>query len=187
MLYDDEVIVYSLKMKDERCVRMMFDNWYRALCVYALKYLSSMEDAEDVVQGVFISFWENKRGTEFKGSLHSYLFGAVAKASLKLLERKGRVVFDDIETHVNQLLEEMTEYEDEDLEVLKKRLKEEVDHLPERAKAVFNAIVLENLSYKQVAERYHISLNTVKTHYSHALKHLRERLGDLLVVVLYSL
>ena len=149
----------------------MFDNYYHALCVYALKYLSSIEDAEDVVQNVFISFWENRKGHEFAGSLQAYLFGAVTKASLKVLEKQGRVYFDDIEEHVNSLLEEVA-------------VTKEVNQLPEKAREVFNAIALENLSYKQVAERYNISLNTVKTHYSHALKKLRESLGDLLIVAL---
>ncbi len=184
MQYTEKTIIELLRLKDERCVRMMFDNYYHALCVYALKYLPSIEDAEDVVQNVFISFWENKKGHEFEGFLHSYLFGAVAKASLKVLEKKGRIVFDDVEEHVNLLLEDMALADEEELDILKERLSLEVSRLPEKAREVFNAIVLENLSYKQAAERYNISLNTVKTHYSHALKKLRESLGDLLVIVL---
>lgn len=184
MVFCEEEIIIRLKEKDEKCVRMMFDNYYHALCVYALKYLSSLEDAEDVVQNIFVSFWENKRGNEFEGSLRSYLFGAVAKASLKFLERNGRVVFDDVELHVNQFLEETAWYEDEELNILKAKLQQEIGRLPEKSREVFNAIVLENLTYKQVADRYHISLNTVKTHYSHALKKLRDNLGDLFIIVL---
>lgn len=166
MQYTEENIIGLLKLKNEKCVRMMFDNYYHALCVYALKYLLSVEDAEDVVQNVFISFWENRKGHDFEGSLHAYLFGAVAKASLKVLERKGRVIFDDVEEHVNLLLEDVGEADEEYLNVLKDRLAQEVSRLPEKARLVFNAIALENLSYKQVAERYGISLNTVKAHYS---------------------
>lgn len=184
MVFSEEDILIKLKASDERCIRMMFDNYYHPLCVYGLKYLPTLQDAEDVVQNVFVSFWENKKGGTFEGSLRSYLFGAVAKASLKQLERHGRFVFDDIELHVNQFLEEMTLYEDEELNLLKAKLKQEVDKLPEKSREVFNAIVLENLTYKQVAERYRISLNTVKTHYSHALKKLRDSLGDLFIIML---
>ena len=184
MQYTEEDIVELLKLKNEKCVRMMFDNYYHALCVYALKYLSSLEDAEDVVQNVFISFWENRKGHEFAGSLQAYMFGAVTKASLKVLEKQGRVYFDDIEEHVNSLLEEVAVTDEEEFASLRERLIKEVNQLPEKAREVFNAIALENLSYKQVAERYNISLNTVKTHYSHALKKLRESLGDLLIVAL---
>ena len=184
MQYTEKEIIELLQRRDEKCVRMMFDNYYHALCVYAFKFLPSIEDVEDVVQNVFISFWENRDGDDFEGSVHSYLFGAVAKASLKVVEKKGRVVFDDVEEHVNLLLEEVALRDEEELDSLRKRLQQEISRLPEKAREVFNAIVVENLSYKQVAERYNVSLNTVKTHYSHALKKLRENLGDLLAVVL---
>lgn len=187
MQYTEENIIELLKLKNEKCVRMMFDNYYHALCVYALRYLPSIEEVEDIVQNVFISFWENRKGCDFEGSLHSYLFGAVSKASLKVLKRKGSIVFDDIEEHVNLLLEDIVLADDENLDNLRERLMQEINRLPEKARQVFNAIALENLSYKQVAERYNISLNTVKTHYSHALKKLRESLGDLLIVVLMLL
>ena len=181
----EEEIIVKLKTGDENCVRMMFDNYYHALCFYALKYLDSMEDAEDVVQNVFIAFWENKQGSFFEGSIRSYLYAAVSKSALKFLKRNGRVLFDDIESHVNQLLEEVTLYEDDDLRKLKLVLKREIEKLPEKSREVFDAIVLENLSYKQVAERYQISVNTVKTHYSNALKKLRENLGDLFIFILF--
>lgn len=187
-MFDDTDILAALRRGDERCVKMLFDRYYRPLCVYALKYLPAMEDVEDVVQNVFVSFWENRRGgVVFSGSLRSYLFGAVAKASLKYLRGNGRVVFDDIEEHVNQLLEEMDLCDEEEMVLLRRRLKREVDALPEKARQIFNAIVLENLTYKQVADRYSVSVNTVKTHYTHALKRLRDNLGDLFIVLLCSL
>lgn len=184
MFSEETDIIVKLKAKDEKCMQMLFDHYYHALCTYALKYLPALQDAEDVVQNVLVSFWENKRGQQFEGSVRPYLFGAVTKASLKLLERRGRIVFDDIELYVDRFLEETLWYEDEELNLLKAKLKKEIDRLPEKSREVFNAIVLESLSYKQVAERYHISLNTVKTHYSHALKKLRDNLGDIFIILL---
>lgn len=183
-MYNESEIIERLALSDECCVKMMFDNYYRALCVYALKYLNCIEDSEDVVQNVFVTFWENKKGQFFDGSVRSYLFGAVAKASLKHIERSGRFVFDDIELHVNQFLEEMNLYEEEELIRLREKLNREIEKLPQKSKEVFKAIVLENQPYKKVASRLNVSVNTVKTHYSHALKQLRDNLD---CVVLFML
>lgn len=184
-LFSEEDIIGALRAGDEICVRMMFDNYYRSLCVYALKYVSTLEDAEDIVQNIFVTFWENKKGSRFEGSLRSYLFGAVAKASLKFLDRHSRVRFDDIEEHVNLFLEEIAFYEEEELNALKEKVELEIAHLPEKSREVFKAIVLENLTYKEVAERYHISVNTVKTHYSNALRQLRQSLGKIVTLLLF--
>lgn len=184
-MYAETEIIRCLKSKDERCVRMMFDNYYHALCVYALRFLVSVEDSEDIVQDVFVSFWEKKKGTDFEGSLRSYLFGAVSKASLKFLERNGQFYFDDIEKHVNTFLEEMSLCDDDELYRLKTTLRKEIELLPDKARNVLNAIIVENLSYKEVAERYGISVNTVKTHYSHALKKLKTSLGEFFILFIW--
>lgn len=180
----EENIIEALKAGNETCIRMIFDKYYRSLCVYALKYVPALEDAEDIVQNVFVTFWENKKGSRFEGSLRAYLFGAVAKASLKLLDKYNRFRFDDIEEHVNLFLEEVAFYEEEELDILKKKIESEIMQLPEKSREVFKAIVLENLTYKQVAERYHISVNTVKTHYSNALRQLRRNLGKIVAFLL---
>ena len=74
---ETEDIKRMLEAGDERCMKLLFDKFYRALCMYALRYPVSPEVAEDIVQTVFISLWTNKRGKPFEGSLRSYLFGAV--------------------------------------------------------------------------------------------------------------
>ena len=51
----ETTIIRLLETGDERCMKMMFDTYYQALCTYVMRYLISMEDAEDIVQTVFIS------------------------------------------------------------------------------------------------------------------------------------
>lgn len=173
MKYEEKDIIDLLKKGNVACVKMLFDDYYRALCVYALRFLNSFEDAEDVVQEVFVDFWEKKKGCEFSGSLRSFLFGAVSKAALYHLRSSDRMVFEGLETHLNQFMEEIPESE-EDIALRKEKLFREIEGLSEKCREVFIAIVLKNLSYKEVAEKLNVSVNTVKTHYSRALKQLRE-------------
>ena len=62
VLFSEENIIEALRAGNEICIKMMFDKYYRSLCVYALKYVPTLEDAEDIVQNVFVTFWENKKG-----------------------------------------------------------------------------------------------------------------------------
>ena len=97
MVYSESEIVPAFWAGNEICLNMLFDNYYRALCVYAFRFVSDADDVEDIVQEVFVSFWMNKKRTVFSGSVRSYLFGAVAKAASKFATRRGRVMFDDVE------------------------------------------------------------------------------------------
>ena len=172
----ESTIIRLLETGDERCMKMMFDTYYQALCTYVMRYLISMEDAEDIIQTVFISLWNNKRGQEFSGSLRAYLFGAASKASLQFMRDRGKAYFVDIELHVDDFLEEMSRDNEVELEKMKEYLYAAIEDLPANPKKVLTAIVFNNTPYKMVAEEMGISVNTVKTYYARALQALRKSL-----------
>ena len=172
----ESTIIRLLEAGDERCMKMMFDTYYQALCTYIMRYLISVEDAEDIVQMVFISLWNNKRGQEFSGSLRAYLFGAASKASLQFMRDRGKTYFVDIELHVDDFLEEMSLDNEVELEKMKEYLYAAIENLPANPKKVLTAIVFNNTPYKVVAEEMGISVNTVKTYYARALQALRKSL-----------
>ena len=170
----ESTIIRLLEAGDERGMKMMFDTYYQALCTYIMRYLISVEDAEDIVQMVFISLWNNKRGQVFTGSLRAYLFGAVSKASLQFMRDRERMYFVEIELHIDDFLEEMSR--DVELEKMKEYLYAAIEDLPANPKKVLTAIVFNNTPYKVVAEEMGISVNTVKTYYARALQALRKSL-----------
>ena len=171
-------IITKLQKRDESGLRQLFDLYYTPLCVFSLKYLDSFEKAEDIVQEVFINFWENRRFVGISGSIRSYLFAAVKNNSLNYLRKNSRIRFEEIEDHVIPMIEEGRDLED--LERKKTQLYKELDQLSQQSRRVFEAIVFENQKYKEVAEELDVSVNTVKTYFSRALKQLR---GSLSVIV----
>lgn len=177
-------IITLLKHGDESCIRLLFDSLYKPLCVYALRYVDSSWEAEDVVQDVFIGFWERRKNREFEGSVRSYLYGAVHKAAMNKAKKTGRVVFEDLEQSVSLQIEQLDNAADDDMLRRRVRVLDDIEALPKSCREVFRSIVLDNMSYKDVAEKYGVSVNTVKTQYSRALKKLRGE--TLLFLFLYT-
>lgn len=64
--------------------------------------------------------------------------------------------------------------DEEELREKEKKAMEALEALPKQELAVVKAIILENKKYKEAAEELQISINTLKTHLSRALKHLRQ-------------
>ena len=60
-----------------------------------------------------------------------------------------------------------------------------VEALPGKTKEIFKAVVLDNLTYQQVGERFGVTVNTVKTMYYRALKQLKEELGGNTLVLFF--
>lgn len=173
----DRQIAALLQQDDETCLRLAFSHYYRPLCLYATRYLLSPDDIEDLVQGAFISLWRNHRGRFFTGSVRAYLFGAVAKASLKRMEEEQRYFFVDLESVTDSLIDELTAESDSDRERILGRLHRAIDTLPDRARQVLRLIIFQGLSYREVASQLDISPHTVRNHYAYALSQLRKKLG----------
>ncbi|WP_395049777.1 RNA polymerase sigma factor [Flavobacterium sp.] len=183
MKLNDIQILEKLKEGDPLAYNQLFDKYYMPLCVYSLKFCDSFHLAEDIVQDLFVKIWDEKLYMKFDNPMSPYLFKAVKNNTLQLIKKESRYLFNDIENIVNNLMEE-EQLDFAALEEERKKLLLQVEALPEKSKEVFKAIVLENMKYKEVAERLDISVNTVKTHYSRALKQLRLKLDVIIMLML---
>ncbi|RZT96453.1 RNA polymerase sigma-70 factor (ECF subfamily) [Ancylomarina subtilis] len=178
----EQDIIRKFKSGDESGLRLLFDLYYSSLCVFAYKYFDSYEKAEDVVQEAFITLWEKNRLINFTGSIKSYLFSIVRNNSINKIKEDRKYRFEEIENQSYAIIED--KFESESLEKRREKLYREIEMLPEQCKKVFEAIVFEKMKYADVAAELNVSLNTVKTHYSRALKQLRSSLDVLLLIML---
>ena len=63
---DEKEILIKLNQGDEAGLEGLFSLYYKPLCVFALNFIDSYEEAEDLIQELFVKFWE-RRGKSSKG------------------------------------------------------------------------------------------------------------------------
>ena len=180
----DKILVL-LKQGDKRGLELLFRRFYRPLVMYALKFVPQQEEAEDIVQEVFIKFWEQQRFDMLDNYLRSYLYQSVRNRCLNMLESRAGITMQPMD-----LLLEFSDTEMPDEAEWNERIEEvyrEVDKLPDRTREIFMAVVLNGKRYKEVAEDLGISVNTVKTSLSRALSTLRSNLNERTYLVLLLL
>ncbi|MDR2285587.1 MAG: sigma-70 family RNA polymerase sigma factor [Sphingobacterium sp.] len=161
----------------DRLSKIFHLNWKR-LYQTAYHLLKDDADAQDIVQEVFISFWDRRDELKIQTSIDNYLFGAVRYKTLtrlknKLSYNKRNIPLEDA------LTDSFVEAVDP---VLVQELQEEIDQqvklLPEKMRQVFYLRTVECLSIPQIAEKLLISEATVKNHLAAARRKLRTQLGD---------
>ena len=167
-------ILELLKKGDKRGLEMLFQHFYRPLVMFALKFLERQDEAEDVVQEVFIKFWEQQTFLSIEKYLRSYLYNTVKNRCLNVKESMEGVTMEPVETLVD--FPDTETPDEEEWEKKIRPVREEVMALPEQTRKVFLMIALEDKSYKEVADALGISVNTVKTALHRALTTLRGRL-----------
>lgn len=166
---DHEICVLLQKGKEEG-IDLLFNKYYRGLVLWADTFLNDMAKSEDVVQEFFVKLWEKHLTTELHpDTLKSYLFTSVKHIALNSLEKVDPLkrAYD-----VNRIDRPWIEYNDLTEEMLC-QVEQEIEKLSPRSRDIVKAVYVEGLHYKEVAEKYNISVATVKTLLVNALKRLR--------------
>jgi len=168
---EDKDILLLFRTSDEKALQLLFAKYYRALSIYSLKFIGDVHEAEDIVQDFFIRFWEDKKHQQVNGSLKNYLFISIRNRSINYLKSSRH--FN--KNYLDNLKEVFTVEQFTDVELSEKneKLNKEISELPEKMQQMMKMIVFEGKRYKEVAEELNVSLSTVKTQYSRALKKLR--------------
>lgn len=179
MVKMDKILLDELKSNNESALRKLFDRYYIPLCLYSFQITDSFEQSEDIVQDYFISFWEKKLYNKISTDLKSYLFHSVRNMSLTAIVKRNPNIIEEFEEASHSPIED--KYDEEELKLKKKYLYAELKTLSKQEYKILVSIILENKHYRDVASELGISVNTVKTHLSRALKHLRKK--ELLMIL----
>lgn len=169
-------ILHLLKRGDKRGLELLFRQFYKPLVMYAARYVACSEEAEDVVQDVFVKLWEGRRFEVIERNLRSYLYQSVYNCCMDVLE-KNKMTRVELSDSVLGFSETETP-DDEEWNTRMDEVYAAIEKLPPRTREIFMAIVFEGKRYKEVAEELNVSMNTVKTTLSRALTTLREQLSD---------
>ena len=165
-------------MNTNKNIEILFRQHYKPLCMYALHYLENIDAAEDVVQEVFIKFWE---AVPFAGSEKSYLYTMTRNRCIDILRKANRVSL--MPAGVSEALSDEQITERSELEA---RLWDAVGRLPKRRRELLLMSKGEGLKYEEIAERTGLSVNTVRNQIARALKALRSNSSEILPMVLFA-
>lgn len=160
----------------------LFEDHYLGLCLYAKKIVADVDQARDIVQDVFVTLYDTRHTITIKSSVKSYLYKAVRNASLNHLKQS-----DTRNAHHEYLRYRLPEEDDQDQMIrieLEEKILEAIQGLPAKCRRIFEMNRFEGKKNKEIAEILGLSIRTVETQVSNALKILREHLGDFLVMLI---
>jgi RNA polymerase sigma-70 factor (family 1) len=185
--FSDAELAAFFKEGNRHAFAEIFERYNDVLFAHAYNKLRNKEEARDIVQDVFVRFWNKREQIELKSNLSGYLYVMVRNSIFSLISHKNVVTY--YATSFNQF-----KYEAEaitDHLVREKQLAAiiaaEIAALPPRMREVFELSRKENLSNRQIAERLGLSEFTVADQIKKALRVLRLRIGLVLVIATHLL
>ena len=174
----DEELVEQLRNGSHSAFGTLYARYKRQLTAYCYRFLKDEDEVEDVVQDIFLQLWETRDSLNTTLSFSSYLYTLAHNRMLNLI-RQWNVHTHFAEKMAMNAKEATNETEetimDNDYYAL---LNEMIDSLSPKQKEIFRLSRIEGLTYKEIAEKMHISVDTVQEHASLALRKIKKLLSQ---------
>jgi RNA polymerase sigma-70 factor (ECF subfamily) len=172
---------------DEPSFERLFKSNYRELHAYAQVMLRDPDIAEEIVQNMFLKFWEKRSLLNIQSSIKAYLYKCVYHECLNHLKHdKIKMKYQDYAAYSMNTEHEAASSKAE-LTELEFRLQLALNELPEHCRTIFQMSRFEELKYREIADQLGLSIKTVENQMGKALKILRVKLADFITFIPLSL
>ena len=187
-VHEDKKLVIRLKSGDKNAFDLLYRKYHVPLYRNIFKMLKHDENAQDILQDVFVCLWEKRNTINAEKPIANWLFVVSYNKSITFLKKAANncLVFEEI------ILDISDEQEDSQLSVDNIALIEEaIKQLSPQKKKVFELCKINHKTYDEAAEELGISRYTVKEYLSDAVKgiksHIKYNIDDGNVILLVIL
>ena len=138
----------------------------------------SHEDADDVVQDVFIKVWQSLDKFRGESGLYTWIYRIATNEALTFLKRKKRkylLPLVDVSRQLEETLEADVYYQGSEIE---KQIQKAILTLPEKQRAVFHLRYYDEMKYEDMAKILDTTVGALKASYHHAVKKIEKYVGS---------
>ncbi len=162
----------------------LYSEMYTGLKYFATKLLNSSDEAEDVIQDVWLKVWNKKPVFDNKHKLKAYLYQSIRNTALNQIRNNIK----QGEYQAGLLVEEYEE--DISSKIIEAEIYSLINQTFSQLSDATKRVYIEKLNgkkYKEIAEDLDISVNTVKKHINNANHYMKDNLKHLLeFIILFS-
>jgi RNA polymerase sigma-70 factor (family 1) len=176
-----ENTILKFKNGDKKAYRSLFIKLYPVMCLFSKKIIHDYDDAEDIVQEVFIELWNQRQSFESIEQIKAFLYLSIKNRGLNFLKHlkvkekyAGTTIADSGQFFDEHILE---------AEVIQ-NIYNAINDLSEKRKQII-ILSMQGLKNNEIANDIQVSINTVKLQKKIAYKQLREKLKPSLYFSLF--
>jgi RNA polymerase sigma-70 factor (family 1) len=164
---------------DESAFREVYLHFFKRLYQFAYAFVKSREPAEELVEDVFVRFWQQRATVTGIQNLRVYLYTAIKNSALNYLAQKARQSITEPFDHIHIGYEGAASSPEQLLITaeIHQKIQLAVEALPPRCKMIFKLVREDGLKYKEIAGILNISVNTIDAQMAIAIKRITSAIG----------
>ena len=177
---DDQEILASFRQEKtkELAFTQLMMKYQERLYWHVRRMVVNHEDANDIIQNVFIKVWKSLGGFREEANLYTWLYRIATNETLTWLEhqkKRGHISLTGNETALANKLKTQKGFDPNKLEW---KLQQAIQSLPEKQRIVFNLRYYDEMPYEEMAMVLETSTGALKASYHHAVKKVEAFLID---------
>ncbi|MEB3213801.1 MAG: sigma-70 family RNA polymerase sigma factor [Leptolyngbyaceae bacterium] len=177
----DRELMNGLKAQQPKALENLYDCYGGMMYGLAFKILGDRQEAEDLIQDIFLKLWQTCTYDPERGTLQSFLLLLVRSRALdRLRSRKSR--FNRVEQFEHQILSETSKHFPLDAvasDEISQRVQDALIALPEKQRKALELSYFGGFSQQEIANLLEVPLGTVKSYFRLSFNKLRQALQDL--------
>jgi RNA polymerase sigma-70 factor (ECF subfamily) len=177
----DQQLVSDYLSGDEKLLEVLFGRYLKPIYSFIYRYVGGGQDAEDVTQEAFVKAWRNLKKFDQKKSFKTWIFSIAKNAAIDFLKKKKAIPFSEFENEEgeNIITETLSDPSPLPHELLEKAgiaemLNATMEKLSPKYRMVLFLRYNDHFTFREIAEIFGESVNTVKSRHQRALVKLRE-------------
>lgn len=183
----EQILIRDLKKGSRKAFDEIYAMYAKRLYAYCLQYTKYVEDAEDIVQDVFVHLWKIRKEIRQEETLKSLLFIMSRNRLINAYHAKiNSPIYEDF-VNCPYLISGSDPTKKMEYDEFVSQLKSVIKELPATQRKVLELSLLHQLGNKEIAEKLLLSEQTVKNQLSIGLKTLREIIKKALIIIILLL
>ncbi|MEA2041192.1 MAG: sigma-70 family RNA polymerase sigma factor [Bacteroidota bacterium] len=170
-LTDKELVtLYKSGDEPDRAFQLIVEKFQERLYWHIRKMVILHEDADDLLQKVFIKVWKGLENFREESKLYTWLYRIATNETITFLNKKKKERAESFEVYENYLsnnLEADSFFDGNEIQAI---LQKAILTLPEKQRVVFNMKYFDEIKYKEMSEILDTSEGALKASYHHAVK-----------------
>lgn len=179
----DVEIAQGIERNKREAFELLFNTYYRKLCVHSFTIVKDMDVAEEIVQDLMLRVCEKGVNIDSPDMLKFYLYKSVTNNSYGYLKFQKRFA-DNEKDHLGDIESDFSIDEKIGESELLCAAKKAIDKLPPKTGEIFRMSREQGLTYKEIAGKADISVKTVEYHMNIAISTLRKKLRHYISLII---
>ena len=163
-----------LKLRDPDSMNYGFNllvrKYQQKIYWHIRKMVIDHDDADDLVQDVFIKVWKHIENFREDAQLYTWIYRIATNECLNFLRKKKNKFFLPIHDVQNELSEKLDSSHYIDGDEIQLKLQKALLKLPDKQRLVFNMKYFDEMKYEEISEITNTTVGSLKANYHHAVK-----------------